>query len=140
MARDTFIPAKQLNLLAAGWIQFNLHDWFDHGPVDVSRRIRIELDEDDPVYNKHKGEMKIPRTKPDSCQMYSVNKQSVYHLRLCLFLNDSWSRGIAVKQLERWTCKSEDPSSSRALTSWISSRYSPEFILNLFPTSIKLML
>ena len=90
MARDTFIPAKQLNLLAAGWIQFNLHDWFDHGPVDVSRRIRIELDEDDPVYNKHKGEMKIPRTKPDSCQMYSVNKQSVYHLHLWLFLNDSW--------------------------------------------------
>ncbi|CAH3034753.1 unnamed protein product [Porites lobata] len=71
MARDEFIPAKQLNLLAAGWIQFNLHDWFDHGPVDVSRRIRIELNEDDPVYNEHKGEMKIPRTKPDSCQMYS---------------------------------------------------------------------
>ena len=140
MARDTFIPAKQLNLLAAGWIQFNLHDWFDHGPVDVSRRINIELNEDDPVYNEHKGEMKIPRTKPDSCQMYSVNKQSVYHLRLCLFLNDSWSRGIAVKQLERWTFKSEDPSSSPALTSWISSRYSTEFILNLFPTSIKLML
>ena len=89
MARDKFIPAKQLNLLAAGWIQFNLHDWFDHGPVDVSRRIRIELDEDDPVYNKHKGEMKIPRTKPDSCQMYSVKEQSVYHLRLWLLLNDS---------------------------------------------------
>ncbi|KAM7449002.1 Prostaglandin G/H synthase 1 [Porites harrisoni] len=78
MARDTFIPAKQLNLLAAGWIQFNLHDWFDHGPVDVSRRIRIELDEDDPVYNKHKGEMKIPRTKPDSCQMYSDTDSPTY--------------------------------------------------------------
>ena len=105
MARDEFIPAKQLNLLAAGWIQFNLHDWFDHGPVDVSRRIRIELNEDDPIYNEHKGEMKIPRTKPDSCQMYSVKEQSVYHLRLSLLLNDSWSRGIAVKQLERWTWK-----------------------------------
>lgn len=41
MTRDQFIPAKQLNLLAAGWIQFNLHDWFDHGPVDTSRRINI---------------------------------------------------------------------------------------------------
>ena len=72
MARDKFIPAKQLNLLAAGWIQFNLHDWFDHGPVDTSRRIKIKLDEDDPVYRKHNGEMKIPRTKPDSCHKFSV--------------------------------------------------------------------
>ena len=72
MTRYNFIPAKQLNLLAAGWIQFNLHDWFDHGPVDASRRIRIELDEDDPVYTEHNGEMEIPRTKPDSCQKYSV--------------------------------------------------------------------
>lgn len=71
MARDKFIPAKQLNLLAAGWIQFNLHDWFDHGPVDTSSRIKIELDEDDPVYKKHKGEMKIPRTKQDNCHKYS---------------------------------------------------------------------
>ena len=140
MARDTFIPAKQLNLLAAGWIQFNLHDWFDHGPVDVSRRIRIELDEDDPVYNKHKGEMKIPRTKPDSCQMYSVNKQSVYHLHLWLFLNDSWEASRSSSYSAGHENLSEDPSSSPALTSWISSRYSTEFILNLFPTSIKLML
>lgn len=73
MARDKFIPAKQLNLLAAGWIQFNLHDWFDHGPVDTSSRIKIELDEDDPVYKKHKGEMKIPRTKQDNCHKYSVH-------------------------------------------------------------------
>ena len=139
MARDEFIPAKQLNLLAAGWIQFNLHDWFDHGPVDVSRRIRIELNEDDPVYNEHKGEMKIPRTKPDSCQMYSVNKQSVYHLHLWLFLNDSWEASRSSSESAGHENLSE-PSSSPALTSWISSRYSSEFILNLFPISTKLML
>ena len=72
MARDQFIPAKQLNLLAAGWIQFNLHDWFDHGPVDRSRRIKIDLDKDDPVYKVHRGEMSIPRTKQDNCHSPSV--------------------------------------------------------------------
>lgn len=72
MTRKSFIPAKQLNLLAAGFIQFNLHDWFDHGTADTSKRIKIDLDKDDPVYKEHRGEMKIPRTRPDSCQKYSV--------------------------------------------------------------------
>ena len=74
MTRDQFIPAKQLNLLAAGWIQFNLHDWFDHGPVDTSRRINIDLDMDDPVHKVHHGKMKIPRTKQDNCPSHSVQK------------------------------------------------------------------
>ena len=80
MARDQFIPAKQLNLFAAAWIQFILHDWFDHGPVDTSSRIKIDLDTDDPVYKTHNGEMKIPRTKPDNCQKYSVTISYFSHL------------------------------------------------------------
>ncbi|TMR38030.1 catalase [Nonomuraea zeae] len=28
--RDTFIPARSLNVLAAAWIQFQVHDWVDH--------------------------------------------------------------------------------------------------------------
>jgi hypothetical protein len=40
---DGFAPAKILNLLAAAWIQFETHDWFNHGnprtitdePIDV---------------------------------------------------------------------------------------------------------
>lgn len=31
MKRDKFIPVTQLNLLAAAWIQFQVHDWFSHG-------------------------------------------------------------------------------------------------------------
>ncbi|KAF2008058.1 heme peroxidase [Amniculicola lignicola CBS 123094] len=30
LARDTFKPATILNLLAAAWIQFQVHDWFQH--------------------------------------------------------------------------------------------------------------
>ncbi|GAA2411184.1 hypothetical protein GCM10010191_20320 [Actinomadura vinacea] len=28
--RKTFIPARSLNILAAAWIQFQVHDWVDH--------------------------------------------------------------------------------------------------------------
>ncbi|MEV0387587.1 peroxidase family protein [Nonomuraea sp. NPDC050643] len=28
--RDTFIPARSLNVIAAAWIQFQVHDWVDH--------------------------------------------------------------------------------------------------------------
>ena len=80
MTRDQFIPAKQLNLLAVGWIQFTVHDWFDHGPVDTSSSIKVDLDTDDPVYQTHKGQMEIPRTKPDNCQKYSVTiGYFIYH-------------------------------------------------------------
>ncbi len=38
--REQFLPARSLNLLAAAWIQFQVHDWVDHtryplGQVDV---------------------------------------------------------------------------------------------------------
>ncbi|MGW3349029.1 peroxidase family protein [Nonomuraea rubra] len=28
--RDSFIPARSLNVIAAAWIQFQVHDWVDH--------------------------------------------------------------------------------------------------------------
>ena len=34
LAREQFQPATSLNLLAAAWIQFEVHDWFSHGTVD----------------------------------------------------------------------------------------------------------
>ncbi len=39
LRRDTFLPARSLNLLAAAWIQFQVHDWVDHA--------RYPLGEDD---------------------------------------------------------------------------------------------
>ena len=30
MTRKAFVPATTLNLLAAAWIQFQTHDWFNH--------------------------------------------------------------------------------------------------------------
>ena len=34
LGRDSFKPATTLNLLAAAWIQFEVHDWFSHGTTD----------------------------------------------------------------------------------------------------------
>ncbi len=30
LARERFLPARSLNLLAAAWIQFQVHDWVNH--------------------------------------------------------------------------------------------------------------
>ncbi|EDO45807.1 predicted protein [Nematostella vectensis] len=68
LKRTKFIPVKQLNLLAASWIQFMIHDWFDHGDQDRKNRISVPLEGHDPLYSKHAPAMSIPRTRPDNCQ------------------------------------------------------------------------
>jgi Animal haem peroxidase/Catalase len=35
LTRETFIPAKSLNVLAAAWIQFQVHDWVNHARFDL---------------------------------------------------------------------------------------------------------
>jgi hypothetical protein len=42
--RDTFLPARSLNLLAAAWIQFQVHDWVDHARYPLGQAdIRVPL-------------------------------------------------------------------------------------------------
>lgn len=36
MTRKSFKPATTLNLLAAAWIQFQTHDWFNHENVSIA--------------------------------------------------------------------------------------------------------
>jgi hypothetical protein len=57
-----FQPATTLNLLAAAWIQFEVHDWFSHGTLaqkDNPWKIKVEDDE------WPKRSMRISRTVPD---------------------------------------------------------------------------
>ena len=63
MTRDVFKPATSLNVLAAAWIQFQVHDWFDHGqgtpgPDDLE----VDLPEGD---DWHECPMRVPRTPAD---------------------------------------------------------------------------
>jgi hypothetical protein len=61
LARDSFQPATTLNVLAAAWIQFEVHDWFSHGTSDT-QVWDIPLEDDDPWPDPP---MQIKRTAPD---------------------------------------------------------------------------
>ncbi|KHO66460.1 peroxidase family protein [Pseudomonas flexibilis] len=62
MARDEFKPAPSLNFIAAAWIQFMIHDWFDHGPNAEADPIQIPLPAGDPLGS---GTMSVRRTQAD---------------------------------------------------------------------------
>lgn len=62
LTRDTFIPATTLNLLAAAWIQFMVHDWLSHGKNRKHEPYLIPLAEDDP-WPEHP--MRVLRTRND---------------------------------------------------------------------------
>jgi hypothetical protein len=54
-----------LNLLAASWIQFQNHDWVNHGEV-LPELLEIPLAEDDPARKKfHQTKMFVGRTQTD---------------------------------------------------------------------------
>jgi hypothetical protein len=60
LARDEFKPATILNLLAAAWIQFQVHDWFGHH--DSEEEMEIPLPPGDTWSDPA---MKLFRTLPD---------------------------------------------------------------------------
>lgn len=48
MTREKFIPATNLNSLAAAWIQFENHNWFFHGRGKAEETMDVPVKEDDP--------------------------------------------------------------------------------------------
>jgi len=59
MTREQFQPATTLNVLAAAWLQFQVHDWFSHGSNDTEDPWEVELADNDP-WPEHP--MRIQRT------------------------------------------------------------------------------
>jgi hypothetical protein len=62
LTRGKFIPATIINLLAAAWLQFMVHDWLSHGKNEKRDPWTIPLEEDDP-WPEHP--MKVLRTRRD---------------------------------------------------------------------------
>lgn len=62
MTRDQFQPATTLNVLAAAWLQFEVHDWFNHGKGSWDAAWQVPLTDDD---EWHERPMRIPRATPD---------------------------------------------------------------------------
>ena len=48
LTRNKFVPATTLNVLAAAWLQFEVHDWFSHGKSEPANPFELDLDADDP--------------------------------------------------------------------------------------------
>lgn len=48
LTRDTFQPVTILNMLAAAWVQFMIHDWLSHGKNQKENPWEIPLNDDDP--------------------------------------------------------------------------------------------
>jgi hypothetical protein len=61
MTRDVFKPATTLNVLAAAWIQFQNHEWFNHQRFE-NQHIEIPLVPGDDWFE---NPMRIERSKPD---------------------------------------------------------------------------
>lgn len=60
LARQSFIPASTINVLAAAWLQFMVHDWFGHGKNLKHNPIDVDLADGD---DWHERPMHVPRTQ-----------------------------------------------------------------------------
>jgi Animal haem peroxidase len=59
LTRERFIPATTVNVLAAAWLQFEVHDWFSHETDEQAPPYELELAEEDPWAERP---MRIERT------------------------------------------------------------------------------
>jgi hypothetical protein len=62
LTRDTFIPATTLNLHAAAWLQFMVHDWLSHGRNETDDPWQVPLPAND---DWPENPMRILRTRSD---------------------------------------------------------------------------
>lgn len=63
MTRHRLQEATTLNLLAAAWLQFQVHDWFAHEPFDWDDVWSIDLSDSDTWFERP---MRIPLADPDA--------------------------------------------------------------------------
>ena len=63
LTRDEFKPVSFLNLFAATWIQFQVHDWISHGDNEPTEPFLLPLAADDPF---GQPEMMILRSQRDT--------------------------------------------------------------------------
>ncbi|HYA50621.1 MAG TPA: peroxidase family protein, partial [Streptosporangiaceae bacterium] len=63
--REQFLPARSLNLLAAAWIQFQVHDWVSHARYPLGQAdVRVPLPAGMQWSNTPGGPRDIPGRQP----------------------------------------------------------------------------
>jgi hypothetical protein len=106
LARREFMPATSLNLLAAAWIQFQVHDWFGHEKeaLDSGNELRVPKAGG---WNKS-DEMTIPKTKADPNQLSQLDAKYPAYRNV----NPQWWDGSQVygeTEEETRLLRSKDP-------------------------------
>jgi hypothetical protein len=72
MTREEFIPATNLNVLAAAWIQFENHNWFFHGRGKAEETLDVPLEDGDP-WPEHPMHVRRTVSEPTSSSNGSGN-------------------------------------------------------------------
>lgn len=74
-------PIKEvpfLNMLAACWIQFQNHDWINHGENKLNELIEIPMADDDPARKKFwQTKLLVPRSQADPTRMEGKEESAV---------------------------------------------------------------
>ncbi|MEI6412529.1 MAG: peroxidase family protein [Bacteroidota bacterium] len=103
LARDEFKPATILNLLAAAWIQFQVHDWFGH--YDSEEEMEVPLPPGDTWSDPA---MKLFRTLPDEPLDENDRKYPAYKNKNTHWWDASQIYGSTEAQTEILRGKSPD--------------------------------
>jgi hypothetical protein len=75
LTRTTFQPATILNVIAAAWIQFMVHDWFVHKKGSWTHTHDIPLADGDPW---HERPMRVPKTPADPPKVPNSTRPPAY--------------------------------------------------------------
>jgi hypothetical protein len=75
LTRTTFQPATILNVIAAAWIQFMVHDWFMHKKGTWTHTHDIPLGEGD---SWHERPMRVPKTPADAPKVEGSKRPPAY--------------------------------------------------------------
>jgi hypothetical protein len=75
LTRTMFQPATFLNVIAAAWIQFMVHDWFMHKKGTWSVTHDIPLDDGD---DWHERPMRVPKTPADAPKVDGSTRPPAY--------------------------------------------------------------
>ena len=75
LTRTTFQPATFLNVLAAAWIQFQVHDWFVHKKGSWSHTHDIPVADSDPW---HEHPMRVPKTPAEPPKVPGSTRPPAY--------------------------------------------------------------
>jgi hypothetical protein len=75
LTRTAFQPATILNVIAAAWIQFMVHDWFAHPKGVWTHTHDVPLDSSD---TWHERPMRVPKTPADSPKVPGSTRPPAY--------------------------------------------------------------